>query len=156
MKEFLSSKGISYQDHDVSTDSLAAQEAVRLTGQNGVPVTVIDGQTVVGFDKPRLEWLISQAPTGTPLKFGAAVADVGKAARKGVPIIFGAYVGRIKPGSIAEKAGLAVGDVIIQLDGLAISTAADLEKFMLDIKQGDEISIVFIRGNTVSTAEITA
>jgi S1-C subfamily serine protease len=156
LKEFLSSKGIPYQDHDVSTDSLAAQEMVRLTGQNGVPVTVIDGQTVVGFDQPRLEQLIAQAQAGTPPKFGAAVADVGKAARKGVPIIFGAYVGRIKPGSIAEKAGLAVGDVIIQLDGLAISTAADLEKFILDIKQGDEISIVFIRGNSVNTAEVTA
>jgi hypothetical protein len=42
-----------------------------------------------------------------------------------------------------------------QLDGLAISTAADLEKFMLEIKQGDEISIVFIRGNSVITAEVT-
>ena len=80
---------------------------------------------------------------------------MSKAARKGVPIIFGAYVGRVKPGSISEKAGLAVGDVIIQLDDLAISTAADLEKFMLDIKQGDQISIVFIRGNVVNTAEVT-
>ena len=155
MKEFLSSKGIPYQDHDVSTDSLAAQEVVRLTGQNGVPVTVIDGQTVVGFDQPRLEWLIAQAQAGTPPKFGAAVADVGKAARKGVPIIFGAYVGRIKPGSIAEKAGLAVGDVIIQLNNQAISSAADLEHFMADIKQGDKLSIVFIRGNAVNTAEVT-
>jgi glutaredoxin 3 len=157
LKEFLSSKGIPYQDHDVSTDSIAAQEAVRLSGQNGVPITAIDGQTVVGFDQPRLEWLIAQAQAqpSTPPKFGAAVADVSNAERKGVPIIFGAYVGRVKPGSIAEKVGLAVGDVIIQLDGLAISTAADLEKFILEIKQGDQISIVFIRGNVVNTAEVT-
>ena len=134
MKEFLSSKGIPYQDHDFNTDSLAAQEAMRLTGQNGVPVNVIDGKTVVGFDQPRLEQLIAQAQVGTSPKFGAAVADVGKATRKGVPIIFGAYVGRIKLGSIAEKAGLAVGDVIIQLNNQAISNAADLEHFMADIK----------------------
>jgi glutaredoxin len=100
LKEFLSSKGISYQDHDVTNDSTAAQEMVRLTGQNGVPVTVVDGQTVVGFDQPRLEWLFAQAQTSTPPKFGAAVADVGKSAKKGAPIVFGAYVGRIKPGSI--------------------------------------------------------
>lgn len=155
MKEFLSSKGISYQDHDVSTDSLAAQEAVRLTGQNEVPVTVIDGQTVVGFNQPRLEQLIDQAQASTPPRFGAAVADVGKAAAKGVPIIFGAYVGRIKPGSIAEKAGLAVGDVIVQLNNQVISNAADLEHFIADIKQGNKLSIVFIRGNTVNTAEVT-
>jgi S1-C subfamily serine protease len=155
LKEFLSSKGIPYQDHDVNTDSLAAQEAIRLTGQNGVPVTVIDGQTVVGFDQPRIEQLIAQAQAGAPPKFGVAVADVGKAVREGVPIIFGAYVGRIKPGSIAEKAGLAVGDVIIQLNNQVISDAANLEHLITDIKQGDKLSIVFIRGNAVNTAEVT-
>jgi S1-C subfamily serine protease len=155
LKEFLSTKGIPYQDHDVNIDSVAAQEAIKLTGQNGVPVTVIDGQTVVGFNQPRIEQLIAQAQAGTPPKFGAAVADVGKAVRKGVPIIFGAYVGRIKLGSIAEKAGLAVGDVIIQLNNQAISEAADLEHFMADIKQGNRLSIVFIRGNAVNTAEVT-
>jgi S1-C subfamily serine protease len=155
LKEFLSTKGVPYQDHDVNIDSVAAQEAIRLTGQNGVPVTVIDGQTVVGFNQPRIEQLIAQAQAGAPPKFGAAVADVGKAGRKGVPIIFGAYVGRIKSGSIAEKAGLAVGDVIIQLNNQAIPVAADLEHFIAGIKQGDKLSIVFIRGNAVNTAEVT-
>ena len=80
---------------------------------------------------------------------------MGKAARKGVPIIFGAYVGRIKPGSIAEKAGLAVGDVIIQLNSQVISSAADLEHFIADIKQGNKVSVVFIQGNAINTAEVT-
>jgi glutaredoxin 3 len=156
LKEFLSRKGIPYQDHDVSTDPTAAQEAVRLTGQNGVPVTVIDGQTVVGFNQPRLEQLIAQAQAGTRPRFGAAVADVGKAGRKGVPIIFGVYVGRITNGSIAEKAGLAIGDVIIQLNSQPIYGLADLERAMAGIKQGDRLSIVFIRGTAVNTAEATA
>ena len=155
MKEFLSSKGITYQDHDINTDSSAAQEVVRLTGQNGVPVTVIDGQTVVGFDQTRLEQLIAQAQAGAPLKFGAAVADVAKAGRKDIPINFGAYVGRIKPGSIAEKAGLAAGDVIIQLNNQGVSRAVHLELLFANIKQGDKLSIVFIRGNAVNTAEVT-
>jgi len=155
LKEFLSSKDIPYQDHDVSTDSLAAQEMVRLTGQNGVPVTVVDGQTVVGFDQPRLEGLISQAKANTPFKFGAAVADVRTAAKKEVPIVFGAYVGRIMPNSIAEKAGLAVGDVIIQLNNQGVSRAAHLEVLLVKMKQGEKLSIVFIRGNTVNTTEVT-
>ncbi len=155
LKEFLSSKGLPYQDHDVATDPMAAQEAVKLSGQNGVPVTVIDGQTVVGFDQPRLEWLIAQAQPITPIKFGAAVADVGKSGREDVPINFGAYVGRIKPGSIAEKAGLAVGDIIIQLNNQGVSRAAHLELLIAKIKQGDKLSMVFIRGNTISTAEVT-
>jgi hypothetical protein len=156
LKEFLSSKGIPYHDHDVTTDTAAAEEVVRLTGQNGVPVTVIKGQTVVGFDQPRLEWLITQDPSSMPLKFGAAVADVGKSGRKDLPFNFGAYVGRIKPGSIAEKAGLAIGDVIIQLNNQGVSRAAHLELLIAKIKQGDKLSIVFIRGNTVNTAEVTA
>jgi hypothetical protein len=156
LKEFLSSKGITYQDHDVNTDSLAAQEAVRLSGQNGVPVTVIEGQVVVGFDQPRLEWLIAQAPNSLPLKFGAAVADIGKSGRKDLPVNFGAYVGRIAPGSIAEKAGLVVGDIIIQLNNQGISRAAHLELLFAKIKPGDKLSIVYIRGNLINTAEVTA
>jgi S1-C subfamily serine protease len=159
LKEFLSNKGIPYQDHDVAADPTAAQEMVKLTGQNGVPVTVIDGQIVVGFDQPRLEWLIAQAQaqaqSGTPLKFGAAVADVVKSGKKDIPINFGAYVGRLKPGSLAEKSGLAVGDVIIQFNNQGVSRAAHLELLLAKIKPGDKLSIVFIRGNIVTTAEIT-
>ncbi len=156
MKEYLSSKGILYQDHDVNADPSAAQDAVRLTGQNAVPVIVIDGKTVVGFSQPLIEQLIYHAQASTPPKFGAAVADVGKAGREKVPIAFGAYVGRITTGSIAEKVGLLVSDVIIQLNSQPISSAADLERFLLGIKQGDKLSIVFIRGTEVKTAEVTA
>jgi S1-C subfamily serine protease len=155
LKEFLSRKGISYQDHDVNSDPSAAQEAIKITGQNGVPVTVIDGQTVVGFNEPRLEQLIDQAQAAARPKFGAGIADVGKAGRKGVPIIFGAYVGRIGTGSIAERVGLAVGDVIIQMNNQQISDTADLERFMIGIKQGDKLSVVFIRGASVNTVGVT-
>jgi glutaredoxin 3 len=155
LKEYLSRKGIPYQDQDVNADPSAAQEAVRLTGQNAVPVIVIDGQIVVGFNEPRIEQLISQAEASIRPKFGAAVADVGKAGRKDVPIVFGAYVGRITTGSIAEKIELIVGDVIIQLNNQPISGAADLGRFLLGIKQGDKLSIVFIRGTEIKTAEVT-
>ncbi len=125
-----------------------------------MPVTVIDGQTVVGFDKPRLEWLLAQAQAQTqnapPPKFGAAVADVGQAGRPGVPINFGAYVGRIRPGTLAEKAGLAVGDVIVQLNNQAVAHASDLEHILADIKPGDRLTLVFLRGNAVITAEAAA
>jgi len=155
LKEFLSSKDIPYRDHDVNADPLAAQEAAKLTGQNNVPVTVIDGQTVVGFNQPRIEQLIAQSEAAARPKFGAAVADIGKAGRKGVPIVFGAYVGRLRTGSIAEQGGLIVGDVIIQMNNHLISDAADLERFLSGIKQGDKLSIVFIRGTEVKMAEVT-
>jgi S1-C subfamily serine protease len=155
LKEFLSSKGITYQDHDINIDPNAVQEVVKLTGQNGIPVTKIDEQIVVGFDRPRLEWLIAQSSASTPIKLGVAVADVDKSGRNDLPIIFGAYIGRMKPGSVAEKAGLSVGDIIIQFNNQGVSRARHMELLLAKIKQGDKLNIVFIRGNTVTSSEIT-
>lgn len=59
-KDYLTSKNISFQNIDVSTDSKAAEEMVKLSGQMGVPVIVIDGQVSVGFDKARLETLLGK------------------------------------------------------------------------------------------------
>ncbi len=46
----------------MAEDRAAAEEMVRISGQRGVPVIVIDGQVVVGFDRPRLEQLLSKGP----------------------------------------------------------------------------------------------
>ena len=48
-----------FKEYDVSRDSAAAEEMVNLTGQMGVPVIVIDGQAVVGFDRTRIQELLS-------------------------------------------------------------------------------------------------
>ena len=57
-KEYLSSKGISYQDIDVSSNKTAADEMVKLSGQMGVPVIVIDGNIMQGFDKAKIDSLV--------------------------------------------------------------------------------------------------
>lgn len=57
-KQHLSSKGIAFQDIDVSADTASAEEMVKISGQMGVPVITIDGQVVVGFDKARIDSLI--------------------------------------------------------------------------------------------------
>lgn len=58
-KAFLTSKGVAFQEIAVDTNPMAAQEMIRLSGQLGVPFTVItkdDGSTVniLGFDQARL------------------------------------------------------------------------------------------------------
>jgi glutaredoxin len=55
VKEFLSQKGISFTEKDVSLDRLAAQEFMDKTGQMSVPVNVSGGETIVGFNRSRLE-----------------------------------------------------------------------------------------------------
>lgn len=55
MKEFLSQKGIVFQEIDVSSDPQALESLMKLTKSLVVPVTVINGDVIVGFDKKALE-----------------------------------------------------------------------------------------------------
>lgn len=53
-KQFLEENKIPYQNLDVASDKAARDEMVKKTGQLGVPVVDIDGDTLVGFDE---KWL---------------------------------------------------------------------------------------------------
>ena len=57
-KEFLSSKSVAYRDVNVAEDLEGREELFRRTGQLAVPVTVIDDEVVVGFNRPRLTELL--------------------------------------------------------------------------------------------------
>jgi len=57
-KQYLSSKGQSYEDIDVSQNKAALEDMVKLSGQMGVPTVVINGQVVVGFNKERIDTLL--------------------------------------------------------------------------------------------------
>ena len=59
-KEYFSSKNVSYQNLDVSTDQTALEEMVKVSGQMGVPVIVINGEVTVGFDKTRIDSLLAK------------------------------------------------------------------------------------------------
>jgi glutaredoxin 3 len=50
---------VPYQDVNVFESTEAREELVRLTGRMSIPVIVVDGQVVVGFDKARLQALLS-------------------------------------------------------------------------------------------------
>lgn len=58
LKEFLKEHNIEFEEIDVSKDKTALDEIVKKTGQMGVPVVDIDGQTVIGFDKERISELL--------------------------------------------------------------------------------------------------
>jgi glutaredoxin-like YruB-family protein len=50
-KRFLEEAGVEYEEKDVSSDEGAADEAIKKSGQMGVPVLDIEGEIIVGFDK---------------------------------------------------------------------------------------------------------
>lgn len=58
LKSYLKEKGIEFEDIDVSVDHEKAREMVQKSGQMGVPVVDIDGEIVVGFNKPQIDKLL--------------------------------------------------------------------------------------------------
>ncbi|MFA5522845.1 MAG: glutaredoxin family protein [Tissierellales bacterium] len=56
-KEYLQEKGVSYEEKNISTDPIARKELMQ-KGYMGVPVIVVNGEEIVGFDKARLEELL--------------------------------------------------------------------------------------------------
>jgi len=58
VKDYLRAREIDFEEVDVSADTDRAQELVERSGQYGVPVVDIDGEMVVGFDRPRIDALL--------------------------------------------------------------------------------------------------
>ncbi len=152
VKQYLSQQGLPFTEHDVAADSQAAAEMVRLSGQRGVPVVAIDGQVVVGFDRPRLDQLLASRGAERP-GLGLSVADASSIARKrGAGPAEGAYVGRVKPSSLGDRTGLVKGDVIVELAGRPIRNADHLEAALSTLGPGQSFSLVYLRdGRRVST-----
>ena len=55
VKAYLDEKGIEFDEIDVMANPAKAQEMIDKSQQMGVPVTDIDGEIIVGFDRPKLE-----------------------------------------------------------------------------------------------------
>ena len=55
VKSYLTEKGIKFIEYDVLENQNAREEMIRLSGQMGVPVTIIDEEVVIGFDHKKLE-----------------------------------------------------------------------------------------------------
>ncbi len=136
VKAYLNRQGVPFIEYDVSRDRTAAMQMVQLTGQQGVPVVVIDGQVVVGFNRPKIDQLLAQMGARAP-KLGAAIADAGRiAARQGLNLPNGAYVGRVEEESPAARAGLLVGDVIVGMAGQEVRSDQDIDRIMTRLRSG--------------------
>ena len=53
-KNYLKEKGVDFEAVDVASDRAGLEEMMRVSGQMGVPVIVVDGDPIVGFDQERL------------------------------------------------------------------------------------------------------
>jgi glutaredoxin len=58
-KEYLSQKGYKFTDYDVTKDRAALDEMVKISGARSVPVVTACNEVMVGFEKNRLEQMLS-------------------------------------------------------------------------------------------------
>lgn len=56
--EFLSQKGVEFTAKNIAENSEAREELTQRTGRMSVPVIVVNGEVVVGFDQGRLVSLL--------------------------------------------------------------------------------------------------
>jgi len=107
---------------------------VRRTRQMGVPVIADEQEAIIGFDLPRLQRMAARHKS-PGLGMLAKDADDGS----------GAYVGSVKPGSSAARAGVQAGDVVQELSGMPVGSTADLERISRRRQPGQPTSVVVRR-----------
>ncbi len=137
MKEFLHRRGVSFLERDVSVVPGAAQEAVRLSGQVGVPVTRIGGAVVVGFDPDRLGEALAAAETPR-----AATPSLGLEVQDGEQ---GPEIQTIHAGGPADQAGLQAGDRLLALAGIPVNSAQSVVRLLPELLPGQALPVVVER-----------
>ena len=65
----------------------------------------------------------------------------------------GIYVGEVKPGSVAEKAGIRRGDVITTVAGKRVKNMATLDQLIDTLQTGQHVSARYVRPD--ATGETT-
>ncbi len=128
----------------MSEDQVAAREMVMRTRQMGVPVIADEHEAIVGFDLPRLQRMAARHRRGPGL--GLKVADA-----KDGP---GVYVGGVRDDSPGARAGIAVGDVIVELSGRPVSSIADLEQIAARRPPGQPTSMMVRRAGQLQTLTV--
>jgi len=93
------------------------------------------------------------------VKDGAKLGDDGEPEGKGrsdksLPAQ-AAWVSRVMPKSPADKAGVQVGDVITQIDGQKIGSAADVVDYVSAQKVGNKVAVSILRDGKATKSTVT-
>ncbi len=151
-KEFLTSRNVPFVDKNVAQDMGAAVEMVRRSGQQGVPVVATEDEVIVGFDQVRLARLAERYAGPKRPAFGVLAADATdyfarhpEAAPANNQVKGGVYVGRIRSGTVADKAGIQAGDIITGFAGKRVKNLAGLDQLVESVQPGDAVSVALLR-----------
>lgn len=80
---------------------------------------------------------------------GVSIGDISNeiAKEKNLKTLNGALVGEVVEGSSADKAGVKVGDVINEINGVKVNSTAELQEQVGRYRPGDKITIGVVRDN---------
>ena len=149
--EFFKRRNVEFTVYDIAENELALQEMVRLSGQREVPVIVIDGMVLTGFDMAQLGKLfpLEERPR---VQLGMSIASV----KESDMYPLGAFVGSVKPGSLAERAGIQKGDIIVEMAQRPIHSAADIHALLPNLLPGEAIPLTIWRAGRTFRASVRA
>ena len=81
--------------------------------------------------------------------------DARLASEKKLSTLNGVYVDGLSQSSAAAEAGLKMGDIITQINGVAVNTASQLQEQVARFRPGDRIKVSYLRGSATGTATAT-
>jgi putative serine protease PepD len=115
------------------------------------------GSIGVGFAIPanvaqRVAKEIMSTGKATSGLLGASVADATSDAKA---TTVGALIKSIVSGDAADKAGLKVGDVVTNFNGVPITSATDLTAQVRTLAGGSTAQLTYVRGTATETATVT-
>jgi putative serine protease PepD len=118
----------------------------------------------IGFAIPadEVETLLPQLEKGGPATngggyLGVDITTLTPALRQqyGFTPTSGVVVLNVISGSPAAKAGLVQGDVIVEIDGTTVTSAADLQNLIQKDKAGQKVQVNYYVGNSKRTSTVT-
>ncbi len=135
------------------------------------PVTFSDTKKL-----PRGSWVAASGPTSDPVAIGivsvmtrrltgrdAEIVNPNRGFMGVMPVddkdsegkLSGAKLNSVEPGGAADKAGLTVGDVIVELNGIKIVSQATLREQLDSLKGGDVITVKAKRKDDMKSFKVT-
>lgn len=114
----------------------------------GFCIPINDVQTIVSD-------LIEHGQVMNKAYMGIQVAEVDATMIKNYNMVAGAYVAVVEEGSSAEKAGLKLGDIIVEFDGKQVKAVSDLLSAKRNFRAGDTAEFKVWRSGEYIDLKIT-
>jgi serine protease DegQ len=131
-----------------------------LVGINSAIISRTGGNVGIGFAVPTeiADSVMNQILDFGEVRRGLLGVSIGPidAAAADAPASGGAMITVISPDSAAEKAGLHVGDIVVEVNDKDISNARDLTNAIGLLSAGDEVAIRYVRDgeSSLTSAEL--